>query len=178
MLETRFFYLLLFFIALVVLEWKRVHLYSDDVNLKKSIMIWIFYFCHCINMQYWLIYVLWLQVFRSDKQLVNKKEQKFFLWILAHVSEAVDVLTFIVSTVFYYYFLSLWSVAESGSRHVFSFSFFFTLLPFFPRCSLSEEKVVAVWLFVLINRTWRVGLCGTTSKKKMTLWMSYVCLLH
>lgn len=80
-LWSRFFDLLLF-IALVVMEWKTVYLYSNGVNLKKKVLLYkYFIFYHCINIQYWLTYVLWLQVFWSPTQWVNKKEETF-LWIL------------------------------------------------------------------------------------------------
>lgn len=94
-LWSRFFDLLLF-IALVVMEWKTVYLYSNGVNLKKKVLLYkYFIFYHCINIQYWLTYVLWLQVLWSSTQWVNKKET-IFLWILDTISNAIDVLTILL----------------------------------------------------------------------------------
>ena len=81
------------------MEWKTVYLYSNGVNLKKKKQVLLykyFIFYHCINIQYWLTYVLWLQFLWSPTQWVNKKEENFFLWILGTVSNAIDVLTILL----------------------------------------------------------------------------------
>lgn len=79
------------------MEWKTVYLYSNGVNLKKKVLLYkYFIFYHCINIQYWLTYVLWLQVLLSPTQWINKKEETFFLWILGTISNAIDVLTILL----------------------------------------------------------------------------------